>query len=341
MAQRLLINPFRIGPSARALAAFYDQLAAMLKAGLTVGRALNSLSEQAGSGSIRRRLPAMIQHISDGGDAAGAFALFPQIFDPIHVAMIRAAERGGQLDETLKALSEGCGRRARLTGAFITAVLYPVLLLHFALFAIPFIESVRQMGDTSYWQFAWPRFAIFYGALFILFIGPRVLRQFSATSYALDMARSFLPIISGVCEKLAVSRMARAIEGLYGAGMTLVDALPAAADACGDELFRRDIRRMVPMMTEGMPLSEAMKAVGEFPAALVNMIATGEEGGQLSTMLANAADYYEEEADKTLKRAAVLLPVIIYMCVAVYIAFNIIEAMSAMITERTQLPGSS
>ncbi len=339
--QRLLINPFRIGPSARALAGFYDQLASMLQAGLTVGRALDSLSEQAGSGGIRRRIPAMKQHISDGGDAAGAFALFPDIFDPVHVAMIRAAERGGQLDETLKTLSETCERRARLSGTFITAVIYPVLLLHFALFAIPFIESVRGGADTSYWQLAWPRFAVFYGVLFALFIGPRVLRQFGAASYALDMVRSFLPLISGVSEKLAVSRMARAIEALYGSGMTLVEALPTAADACGDELFRRDILRMVPMMTAGMPLSEAMRTVDGFPAAFVNMIATGEEGGQLSKMLANAADYYEDEAETTLKRVATVLPVIIYICVAVYIAFHIVENMSSMMNERMQLPGSS
>ena len=339
LTRRLLINPFRIGPSAGALAAFYEQLASMLRAGLTVVRSLDSLSQQAGSGSIRRRLPAMMLHTSEGGDLAGAFALFPQLFDPVHVAMIHAAEQGGRLDETLQALSESCKRRSRLIKTFITAVAYPVLLLHFAFFALPFIERLRGT-DSPYWEVALPRFVVFYAALFLLFIGPRVLRQFTATSYMLDVVRSFLPLISGVSEKLAISRMARAMDGLYGAGMTLIETLPVAANACGNEIFRRRIRRMAPMMTEGMPLSEAMRAVGGFPPTFVNMIATGEEGGQLSTMLANAADYYENEAETTLKRAAVVLPVIIYICVAVYIAFHIVEAMSAMMNERTQLPES-
>lgn len=341
LIQRLLVNPFRIGPSARAQAAFYEQLASMLRAGLTLVRALDSLSEQAGSSAITRRLPAMMRHISDGGDAAGAFGLFPNIFDPAHVAMIRAAERGGQLDETLQALAEACKRRSRLVKTFITAVTYPVLLLHFAFFALPFIERLQGGADTPpYWRLALPRFAVFYGVLFVLFIGPRIIRQFKAASYVLDVVRSLLPLISGVSEKLAVSRMARAMDGLYGAGMTLIEALPVAADACGNEILRRRIRRMTPMMTGGMPLSEAMRAVGGFPLAFVNMLATGEEGGQLSTMLANAADYYESEAETTLKRAAVVLPVIIYICVAVYIAFHIVEAMSAMMNERTQLPES-
>ena len=165
----------------------------------------------------------------------------------------------------------------------------------------------------------------------------RVLRQFAPASYMLDVVRSYVPLISGVSENLAISRMARALDGLYSAGMTLIEALPVAADACGNEIFRRKMHQMAPMMTGGMPLSEAMQAVDEFPATFVNMIATGEEGGQLSSMLANAADYYEDQAETTLKRTAIILPVIVYICVAVYIAFNIVETMSAMFDQRTRL----
>ena len=339
MLQRLVVAPLRIGPSAGTQAAFYEQLASMLRAGLTIIRALDSLAEQAGSGSVRRCIPDMMTHIRDGGDAAGAFALFPGVFDPVHVAMIRAAEQGGRLDDILEALSESCKRRSRLVKTFITAVLYPVLLLHFALFALPFIESI-QGAEAPYWRLALPRFAVVYAALFLLFIVPRVLRQFAATAYLLDVVRDFVPIVSGVSEKLAVSRVARALDGLYSSGMTLAEAIPVAADACGNEIVRRRIRRMAPMMTEGMPLSEAMRAVGGFPAAFVNMIATGEEGGQLSQMLANAADYYENEAETTLKRMAVILPIIIYILVAAYIGFQIVKTWSAILTERTQLPES-
>jgi type II secretory pathway component PulF len=137
-----------------------------------------------------------------------------------------------------------------------------------------------------------------------------------------------------VSEKLAISRVARALDGLYGSGMTLAEAIPVAADACGNELVRRRVRRMAPMMAGGMPLSEAMRAVGGFPAAFVNMIATGEEGGQLSQMLANAADYYENEAETTLKRMAIVLPIIIYIFVAAYIGYGIINFYRTLFKDR-------
>ncbi len=330
---RLLVNPLRPGPPAGALGEFYNQCASMLRAGLTILRTLDSLSEQAGSGRIRRRIPAMMQQISEGGTAADAFALFPSIFDPIHVAMIRAGERAGRLDDTFETLAESCKRRSRLTKIFITAVLYPVLLLHFALFALPFIE--RLIGDdTPYWRLALPPFAGLYGAFLLLFLAPRVLRQFPATAYVLDVVRGLIPFVSGIAEKLALGRTARALEGLYGAGVTLGDAMPAAGDACGNEILRRKLRRMAPMIESGMTLSDAMRAVGGFPSTFVNMIATGEESGQLSGMLANAADYYEDRAETALKRAAIIIPIVFYIIVACYIGFQIVRAYTQMLSQR-------
>jgi len=331
--RRLLINPFRIGPTAGTLGKFYHQLASMLGAGLTIVRALDTLEEQSVSGSIRRRMPLMKQHIMDGGNLADAFAMFPDVFDPIQVAMIRAAEQAGRLDEVLETLAESCARRSSLVKVVITAVLYPVLLLHFAFLALPLIKRLGG-ADAPYWKLALPRFAIFYGFLFVVLVLPRILKQFSPIAYVLDVLRDLVPVLSGVAEKLAISRVARALGGLYGSGTTLGEAMPMTADACGNEIVRRKLHRMRPLIDGGMPLNKAMRSVGGFPAAFVNMIATGEESGQLSGMLANTADYYENEAEPALKRMAVVLPIIIYIAVAAYIGYEIIKFYSALFQQR-------
>ena len=333
LCERLLVNPFRIGPSAGALGEFYHQLAAMLRAGLTVVRALDTLEQQSGSGSIRRRIPLMKQHITDGGNAAGAFALFPQTFDPVHVAMIRAGEAGGRLDEVLEMLAETCKRRSRLVKRFITAIAYPALLLNFALFAVPFIEHL-QNSNIPYWRLALPKLGVFYGVVVLVFVVPRMMREFPATAYALDALKGLAPVVSRVAEKLAVARFARSVDGLYSSGMTFAEAIPVAADACGNEILRRRVCRMAPLIADGQPLSHAMKCVGGFPPAFVNMIATGEEGGQISQMLTNAATYHEDEAETALNRVAVILPVIIYIAVAAYIGFQIVKAWSGLLGDR-------
>ena len=331
--RRLLIEPFYVFPTARSLAEFYHQLAALLRAGLPILRALEVLEERCPSGIIRRRLPRMRRHIEEGGDLGGAFALFRHVFDPVHVAMIVAAERGGRVTEALESLSEACKRRSRLARRFVTGILYPFLLLNFAFLVLPFVERIRT-PDVSYWELAWPKFAIFYGAVLVLFAVPRMMRQFPAAARLLDALKQQVPVYGGVAEKLAVARLARAIDGLYSSGIGLVEALAAAGGACGSELLHRRVRAIVPMVRDGEALSTAMRTVGGFPVALVNMVATGEESGNISEMLRNTAEYYEEEAETAVVRMAVVLPVVIYVAVAIFVGLQIVHAWSGLLRQR-------
>jgi type II secretory pathway component PulF len=321
---RLVVHPLTFWPTPGQLAAFYHQLAGLLEAGLTVRHALDALQEQCSSGSIRKRLPEMVACIDDGGTAGDAFAQFPTVFDPIHVAMVRAGERGGRLVGVLEGLSELCDRRAKVVKRFITAILYPFFLLHFAFLAVPFIHSIRG-SDVSYWRLALPRFAAFYAITFVVLIGPRVLRQFRGTAAVLDAAKSFVPVVGTASRRLALARWARAVVGLYDAGMSMTQALPVAADTCGNELLRQRVYRMLPMVESGQPLSQAMASVGGFPSAMVALLRTGEESGQISKMLGNSAAYYENQAETAMRRVAVVLPVLIYLAVAIYIAYHIVS----------------
>lgn len=337
LVQRLLVDPLVFWPTAAALGDFYQQLASLLRAGLPILRALSTLRRQCNSGSIRRRLPLMVQHIEQGGNVASAFALFPNIFDRVDIAMIRAGEYGGNLDRVLDSLSEAHKQRSRLVKKFITGILYPVFVLHFAIFVLPFVETI-QNSEKTYLGLLLPRLGILYGALFVLLVVPRLLRQFQPTAFAVDTLKSLVPVYAGVTEKLAVARFARALDGLYTSGMTLLEALPVAADACGNEPLRRRARRLVPFIHGGETLSGALEQVGGFPLPFVNMIATGEEGGQLSEMLTNTARYYEETAETALSRAAAVLPVVFYLAVAGWVGFQIVKTLGGIIRQRTTLP---
>jgi type II secretory pathway component PulF len=330
VAQRLLIDPFRIGPSPGSLAAFYHQLAALLQAGLTVLRAFDTLREQS-SGAIRRRLPAMAREIEDGGRVAEAFARFPEVFPVTHLAMIRAGEQGGRLDEVFETLADSCERRAALVKKLITGVLYPVFLLHFAALAIPLVERIRD-DSVPYWERAWPRFAAVYALLFIVLILPRMLRAFPTTARLLDRFKGCIPYLAGVTEKLALARLAQALDGLYRAGVKLSEALPLAGEAAGNEPMRLRVMQIARRVEQGESLSEAVAAVGGFPAAFQNLLATGDASGNLSEMLGRSARYYQGEAETAIQRAVVVMPVVIYLVIAGYIAFQIIQVYTGLMT---------
>lgn len=297
----------------------------MLDAGLAVSRALEALSEQCTSGAIRRALPLIWAHVAEGGTTADAFALFPRLFPSVHLAMIRAAEAGGRLAETLERLSRACHRRSAVTGPFVTALVYPFLLLHLAFFAVPLIQHVLD-DSRPYWRVVLAQLGVFYGVLILVVVVPRVMRVFPSTALVLDALKDCVPGWSGVASRLALSRAARTLDGLYRSGMTLAEALPEAAGASGNELVRRRVLRLAPLVRGGEALSQAMKAVGGFPLAFVNMVATGEESGRLSDMLSNTAGYYEEEAQTAVRRFAVVASVVIYVAVAATVGYQIVHA---------------
>jgi len=311
-------------PTAGSLAKFYHQLAAMLHSGLTIVRALETVEASCPSGMIRRRIPLMRARIEGGGTASDAFALFPRIFGPVHIAMIQAGEHAGRLDETLAALSEMSERRAALAKTFTVGILYPALLLNFAFFALPFVRWIQQQ-NTLYWKLALPPLLVFYGVVALIVAGPRIARQYRGAAYAMDRAVQWIPVCAGVSWKLALARLARSLNGLYGSGTNFAEALPMAAEACGNEILRRRVLAMAPMIEAGRPLSQAMRAVGGFPVAFLNMMETGEESGELSQMLTHVAAHFEDEAETALRRLMVVLPVVVYLGVAAYIGYAIIS----------------
>jgi type IV pilus assembly protein PilC len=326
---RLFVQPFRIRPSRGSIAAFYHQLAALLDAGVPILRALSSLEEQGTRARIRARLPGMIRCIEDGGTFGDALDQAGGAFDPVHVAILRTAEAGGRLTDALEELSESCKRRSRLIKLFIGAILYPAFVLHVAIVVLPLVEYFAQSQQAgpkaSFLALFLPNVVLLYGTLAVLFVVPRVLRQFRPTAYALDWTKDCVPVLAGIAEKLALARFARALEGLYDSGVTLGTALPMSADACGNELLRRRVRRLGPKVRDGEPLSAAMQEVGDFPPAMVHMMATGDESGRLSDMLRGCAEYYEEEAETALKRTAIIVPVVILLLVFAYVSYGIIR----------------
>ena len=328
--RRLFVAPFALGPTARSLGGFYQQLASLLGAGLPILRAFEVLEEQTSSRRIRTRIPLMRLHLEDGGDVAGAFARFPQVFRPLDMAMLRAGERSGRLIEVVERLADTCQRRSQLAGKFIIGVIYPVIVLHLGALLLPIIECA-QGAEQPYWLLALGKLAWLYGGFVAVFVIPRMMRQFSSSAYVLDSVEEYLPVYGGVMEKLAVARFGRALEGLYASGVSLTEALPVAADACGNEPLRRRICQMVPRVDQGQPLSTAMREVGGFPAAFLNMVATGEESGELSKMLKNGADYYGNEAETALNRLVVVIPIFIYLVVAAYMGYQIFRFWSGLL----------
>ncbi len=322
---RALAGSFRLGPRPRTRALFYQQFASLLGAGLPLLRSIEALEDQAGIGTIGRKLASMRRHIEDGGDLAGAFEQCPHLFGPVEIAMVRAGERAGRLEEVFARLADSYSRRGRLTTLFVGGVLYPVILLHLGLLIAPFIRTL-QNPEQSYLGLLLPRLGLLYGAGFLLFFVPRLARATGVGTGLLEAVRDLIPVYGGLTRKLSLARFARTLGGLYDAGAGLAEALPVAGAAGGSERLRRRSETMARAVSEGRPLLAALNEAGGFPKPFENMVETGESSGQLGPMLGKAADYYADEAQTALTRLVAVLPIVIYLGVAAYIGYEIVRA---------------
>ena len=329
-----LIRSFQIPPSPRALGMFYHQLGSTLSAGLPIIRALNSITGHSGPLRIRRRLPAIVRHIEAGGNLSGALQLFPDLFEPMHIAVIKAGEQSGRIETALFSLAAACERRSKLTALCRTGLIYPLLLLNLGFLAFPFVQSLNS--TRPFWQLALPPILIFYGAVLLALFVPRFIRQFPAGNLILDSIQHAIPFISGLKENLSFARFSRTFESIYGAGTSIVAALQSAGDAAGDEIVRRRANAAAALVDQGMPLSKALRNIGGFPGFFVEAVETGEEAGELSGMLAKVAERYESDADIALRRLFIIIPITVYLGVLAYMGYRIFQMLYDLVIRPLQ-----
>ncbi|MBL8152397.1 MAG: type II secretion system F family protein, partial [Blastocatellia bacterium] len=134
-----------------------------------------------------------------------------------------------------------------------------------------------------------------------------------------------IPFLGKNLKKLALSRFSRSLATLYAGGVEMHKALKLSIETMGNSYLQQRSRIVQVALSEGETLTRSMAATVVFPVNLVEMVAVGEQTGELDKMLHKAADYYEFEADKAIKALLAAIPIGIYLLVAIYIAFTVIS----------------
>jgi len=308
------------------LAVFTRQLAALLKAGLPMIQALATLRKQ----TERRGLRRVIEDLEHGltGEAmslAEAMAQHPRVFDPVYRGLVHSGEEGGKLTEVLEQLAAHLARAARLRGQIVGAFIYPFFLLLMGVsavfvlmaFVIPKFEQLFQSfgqdlpwptrlmigisGFTAQW---WWAILLGVGVLVGLLVAAI---QKESVRAAVDRAVLGLPLFGPMFRKIEVARIARTLGALLDGGVQIVKALEIAAQTVRNRAVGATFGPIVRSVSEGNPLGEAMEATGLYPPLATNLVRTGEDTGELTQMLGELAEIYDDEAERSVNGAVKLL----------------------------------
>ena len=320
------------------IAVFTRQLATMIVAGIPIVQAFEIVGKGHDNPAMQQLLMAIKEDIESGTAMNQALAKHPLYFDQLYCALVAAGEQAGILDSLLDKIATYKEKIEAIKGKIKSALFYPtaVVVVAFIITAILLIFVIPQFealfkgfgGDLpaftqmvinlskvfqSYW---WAIFGGLGGAVFAL--GYTYKRSIKM-QHTLDRMILKAPIVGEIVKKATIARFSRTLATMFAAGMPLVEALDSVAGAAGNRVYHDGVMQIKADISTGMQLQAAMNSTNLFPNMVVQMVAIGEESGELDEMLGKVADFYEAEVDDAVGALSSLLEPIIMAVLGVLV----------------------
>jgi len=314
-----LIDRYR-GLKARHVTVMARQLATMISSGLSLLRALYVLEEQTEAPKLRRAITSVRQDVEAGLALSQAMAKHPKVFSDLFVAMVRAGETGGNLEEVLDRVAIQLEKDDNLRRTVRSAMVYPILIGVFAvavligmvLFIIPiFADMFEDLGGElpALTQFMislsdgmrefWYLLLLVPVALVVAF---RKWKRSDRGGYMWDALKLRFPMrIGDIVRKIAVARFARTLGTLTASGVPILQAIDITARTAGNRVISDPMAEVADRVREGQPLATPLARTGVFPVMVTQMLSVGEETGAMDRMLHKLADFYDDEVATSLK----------------------------------------
>jgi MSHA biogenesis protein MshG len=312
------------------LVMFSRQMYTITKSGIPLLRGIKGLAASTHNVMLREALEDVLTNLEGGRDLAGSLARHPAIFPSLYISIIRVGEETGTLDASFKRLAEYMAQDQEMKERIKTAMRYPIIVLCVIAIAIgilttfvipkfaPLFESLGNnipvptliiMNVSTFAQHNW------HLVVAALFFGIVAARHYVATEkgrYQWDKAKLRLPALGPLVHEGILARITRSLAISLGAGMPVIQTLKVIAQSAGNEFMAERVGRMREAVERGDPVSRAAGSVGMFPPLVLQMMAVGEETGDLPALLDEVADFYEREVDYKLKSlSAAIEPILV------------------------------
>ena len=293
------------------------QLATLLEAGFPLARALEFVSRQENTGPMSEMVADLSASIQQGQDFSQALSEYPKYFGNIFLSMVRAGETGGILDAMLVRLAEMREADEALADRFKSAMTYPAMMMGamvialgvmFAYVVPQFATMFEDMGRAlpgptqillNVGDFAatwWP--AVVAGVV-LAGAGFKAWVKTESGAFQWDRTRLEMPVIGNFMAQFAIARLARTAGTLLESGVNLIDAFASAGDVSGNRYISHIMQRALADVRHGKPLAESLADAPVIPSLLREMIALGEESGQVGPMMKRVAEVYDRQTRET------------------------------------------
>lgn len=328
---------------------FTKNLSGMIRAGLSLGRALSVLKKQTKNPKWGGILTSLEDDINAGETLSSALAKFPAVFPKIFTSMVRAGEESGNLAGALSEIGLNLEKSHALTKKIHGAMIYPAIILSamviigvlmFA-FVVPTLAGTfKELGVTLP---ASTRFLILLGSFFsehlvlsfMIIIGAVVglLALFRAKFMRkyVDFAVLHMPVVKNLAKELNTARTTRTISSLLLSGVAITRAVEIAEDVVQNIYYKRILSETRVAIEKGAPFSQVFSANPNFyPVMMSEMTEVGEETGKLADMLLQVAQFYEEDIENKTKNLSTIIEPLLMVVIGAGVGFFAISMISPL-----------
>lgn len=315
-------------------------LSSMLDAGLTFTRALGVIERQSTNPRMEQTVKVIQERVNQGEQVHEALKQFPETFDDLFVAMIRAGEEGGNLSQSLHTLSEQMERSANLKKRIKGAMIYPAIVISvmigigflMMIYVMPTITNIFsdeniELPATTQALIATSDFVNDYTLLtvggflafvisIIYFLRTRLGRRISSWTVVR------IPVIGTMAKETNAARTARTMASLLHSGVDVIRSIEITEEVVQNVYYKKILRTARDRVETGTPLSETFVERSDlYPVLVGEMILVGEETGQISDMLLELAHFYEEEVERKTKDLSTIIEPILMVCIGAGVGF--------------------
>jgi len=321
------------------VATFTRQLSTMINAGLPITDALSILKNQA-TGRMQEIVSQILADVQEGQSLSAAIAKYPDVFSPTYVALLKAGEAGGVLDNILARLSDNMEKQAEFKGKVKGAMIYPIIVIVamivvavvMMIMVIPKMLALYSdfgaslpaptrilMSISGFFAKYWPILLVVFIVLFYFF---QAYRKTKAGKKKIDELVFKIPIYGEMQRQVILTELTRTLSLLVGAGVSILEGLNISAQVVGNAVVGEALEDSAKDVEKGFPVAYAFAKHPEaFPYLLSQMVAVGEETGKMSEVLAKVSHVFEIESDQKVKGLTAAIEPLVTVILGIGVGF--------------------
>jgi type IV pilus assembly protein PilC len=317
--------------------------------------ALDVLLDGSEETPLNQALAQVKEDISEGVSLSSALGRHPDIFPEIYVKTVVAGEKAGALDNILKRLSEYFVNSIAIKRKVVAALIYPAILLFVSTLAVsymvvavvpefaslfksldvPLPMLTRMLLSVSGFIGNWFWF-IFIGLVILVVSLIKYSKSREGRQY-LDKLKLTVPVVRDLELNYAYSQFSRTLGTMVEGGIPLLESLEVVLDTLENKVLAAKFAILPELIEKGLGFGKALKKIPDSPGIMTRVIHVGEESGNLSEMLDNLADHYDEEITETTDAITALIEPVLFLCMALVVGTLVVALLYPVLTAASNI----